>query len=200
MAELIKIKSFEKNIINSLSKISSNMGSTQKLSVFVIVLLEELFKNNINICNQIKLFLENENILNKTVFNEEYTKIKFMISKIVKSLSPKQIEHSINNTYRDNYNEICKISEGSFGTVYKVFNIYEKNYYAIKKIFITEELLDNNYNFFKEIQIFSKLYHNNIVRFYSSFVSLDDKSIDDFNNDDIDIKIDNKTSILFIQM
>ena len=202
MGELIKIKSFEKNIIKSLNNnIPVSFDDNKKLSIFVIVLLELLFKNNINISNQILNYLKNDNIINKEIFNDEYTKIKFMLSNMVKTLSPKQIENNIESSYRYNYNEINKISEGSFGSVYKVLHNYDNTYYAIKKIFITEELLEDNYNFLKEIQIFSKLYHPNIVRYFTSFISIDEDSINDFNSDEEnEIKIENTTSILFIQM
>jgi len=202
MNELIKIKSFEKNIIKSLNNnIPVSFDNNKKLSIFLIVLLELLFKNNINIQNQILNYFKNNNIINNEIFNDEYTKIKFMLSNMVNTLSPKQIENNIKSTYRYNYNEINKISEGSFGSVYKVLHNYDNTYYAIKKIFITEELLEDNYNFLKEIQIFSKLYHPNIVRYFSSFISIDEDSINHFNSDiDNEIKIENTTSILFIQM
>ena len=88
MGELIKIKSFEKNIIKSLNNnIPVSFDDNKKLSIFVIVLLELLFKNNINISNQILNYLKNDNIINKEIFNDEYTKIKFMLSNMVKTLS-----------------------------------------------------------------------------------------------------------------
>ena len=202
MSELIKIKSFEKNIIKSLNNnIPVSFDDNKKLSIFVIVLLELLFKNNINISNQILNYLKNDNIINKEIFNDEYSKIKFMLSNMVKTLSPNQIENNIKSSYRYNYNEINKIAEGSCGSVHKVLHNYDNTYYAIKKIFITEELLEDNYNFLKEIQIFSKLYHSNIVRYFTSFISIDENSINDFNSDEEnEIKIENTTSILFIQM
>jgi len=202
MSKLIKLKSFEKNIIKSLNNnIPVSFDDNKKLSIFVVVLLELLFKNNINISNQILNYLKNDNIINKEIFNDEYSKIKFMLSNMVKTLSPNQIENNIKSSYRYNYNEINKIAEGSFGSVHKVLHNYDNTYYAIKKIFITEELLEDNYNFLKEIQIFSKLYHSNIVRYFTSFISIDENSINDFNSDEEnEIKIENTTSILFIQM
>jgi serine/threonine protein kinase len=201
MCEIVKKKSFEKNIIATLNNIS-NDDNKKKLSIFVVAMLEIIFKNNKSISEKIINFLNNDNILHDGVFNVEYVKIKYTIIEMIKSLLPKQIENEkITNIYRNNYDEIKKISEGSFGVVYKVFHKYENSFYAIKKIFITEELLKQNFDYLKEIKIFSKLSHQNIVRFYSSFISFDDKSIDDFNSDDeIDIKIENTTSILFIQM
>lgn len=203
MSEIVKLQSFEKKIISSLNNnIPNYFDNNKKLSIFVIVLLELLFSNNINIKNQILKYLNNENIINKELLNVEYSKIKFILSNIVKSNSTKFIENKIQNTYRENYTELNKISEGSFGSVYKVLHNYDNSYYAIKKIFITEELLEDNYNFLKEVQIFSKLYHPNIVRYFTSFISLDENSINDFNNEEenFDFKLMNTTSILFIQM
>jgi serine/threonine protein kinase len=201
MCEIVKKKSFEKNIIKTLNNIS-NDDNKKKLSIFVVAMLEIIFKNNKNISEKIINFLDSDNILHDDIFNDDFVKIKYNIIEMIKSLLPKQIENEkIMNIYRNNYDEIEKISEGSFGIVYKVFHKYENSYYAIKKIFITEELLKQNFDYLKEIKIFSKLNHQNIVRFYSSFISFDDKSIEDFNSDEeMDIKIENTTSILFIQM
>ena len=83
MSKLIKLKSFEKNINKLLNNnIPVSFDDNKKLSIFVVVLLELLFKNNINISNQILNYLKNDNIINKEIFNDEYSKIKFMLSNI----------------------------------------------------------------------------------------------------------------------
>lgn len=58
------------------------------------------------------------------------------------------------NKYRINYNQIKLLGQGAYGSVYKVFHKYEKKFYAIKKVFITKDLIKENYDIFREIQIF----------------------------------------------
>ena len=205
---LVKITSFEKKIINSLNDIPNDTDNNKKLSMLILVLFEILYKNNPNIKNKICNYLVNKNILDNTILSSEYSKLKFMLEKMIVTKDQKLIKNvNENNVYRENYVEMEKIADSSFGCVYKVFHKFEESYYAMKKIFITEELLNINYNFFKEVQIFSKLYHPNIVRYYTSFILIDEASINDFNEDDtsdssdeIEDVINNSTSILFIQM
>jgi serine/threonine protein kinase len=202
---LVKITSFEKKIINSLNDIPNDIDNNKKLSILVLVLFEILYKNNPNIKNKICNYLINKNILDDTILGSEYSKFKFVLEKMIISTDQKLIKNSNeNNVYRENYTEIDKIANSSFGSVHKVFHKFEESYYAMKKVFITEELLNINYNFFKEVQIFSKLYHPNIVRYYTSFILLDEISINEFNDDiedgEIEEYINNTTSILFIQM
>ena len=199
---LVKTTSFDKKIINSLNNIPNDIENNKKLSILVLILFEILYKNNIEIKNKICNYLIKKNILDGSVLSSEYSKLKFILEKMLVSMDPKQIKNiNDNNVYRENYNEIEKIANSSFGSVYKVYHKFEESYYAMKKIFITEELLNLNYNFFKEVQIFSKLYHPNIVRYYTSFILIDEISNDEFNDDEeIEERVNNTTSILFIQM
>ena len=199
---IVKTTSFDKKIINSLNNIPNDIENNKKLSILVLILFEILYKNNIEIKNKICNYLIKKNILDDDILSSEYSKLKFILEKMLVSMEPKQIKNiNDNNVYRENYNEIEKIANSSFGSVYKVYHKFEESYYAMKKIFITEELLNLNYNFFKEVQIFSKLFHPNIVRYYTSFILIDEISNDDFNDDEeIEEKVNNTTSILFIQM
>ncbi len=125
-------------------------------------------------------------------------------------LNLKHMERSLNftntkytNKYRNNFNQINLLGKGGYGSVYKVFHRFEKKYYAIKKVFVVQDLLDENYDIFNEIQVYSNLIHNNIVRYYSSWVDIDLTSIIEFNKS-IDIMeedpIGKLCPILFIQM
>lgn len=66
-----------------------------------------------------------------------------------------------------------KLGQGNFGTVYKVFNKDDNNYYVIKKISIKGlnneqlELIKN------EANILSSLNNENIVKYYDSFIEGD---------------------------
>jgi serine/threonine protein kinase len=86
----------------------------------------------------------------------------------------------------NNYTEISELGSGSYGRVYKTYHKFEQNYYAIKKIELIDQIreidkntfreIDKNTfreidkNTFREIQLFSKLEHPNIVRYYSSWI------------------------------
>jgi len=110
----------------------------------------------------------------------------------------------VNNKYRTNFNQIKLLGQGAYGSVYKVFHKYEKKYYAIKKVFITKEIIEDNYDIFREIQIYSDLMNEHVVRFYGSWIDIDVDSIIKYNNqitnDDEFDKIDYICPILFIQM
>lgn len=69
----------------------------------------------------------------------------------------------------NNYTEICELGSGSYGNVYKTYHIFEQSFYAIKKIESKYQYGTIDKNIFREIQLFSKLEHPNIVRYYSSW-------------------------------
>ena len=121
---------------------------------------------------------------------------------------PKLISNSLlinnSNKYRTNFNQIKLLGQGAYGSVYKVFHKYEKKFYAIKKVFITKDIVEDNYDIFREIQIYSELMNDQVVRYYSSWIDIDVGSIIEYNeqikNDYEFEKIDYICPILFIQM
>lgn len=108
------------------------------------------------------------------------------------------------NKYRTNFNEIKLLGQGAYGSVYKVFHKYEKKFYAVKKVFITKEIIKDNYDIFREIQIYSELMNEHVVRYFGSWIDIDVESIIQYNNqimDDYEFEqIDYVCPILFIQM
>lgn len=121
---------------------------------------------------------------------------------------PKLISNSLlinnSNKYRTNFNQIKLLGQGAYGSVYKVFHKYEKKFYAIKKVFITKDIVEDNYDIFREIQIYSELMNDQVVRYYGSWIDIDVGSIIEYNeqikNDYEFEKIDYICPILFIQM
>ena len=190
-----------------------------------------IFNNNNEKLNKIYNFLEKKKILDFEVIDSSYSGIRNNLSFMIESLNNYESDDSTENQvgllnftnikidnkydndtqkkngyinkYRNNFNEIKLLGKGGYGSVYKVFHIFEKKFYAIKKVFILEDLILNDYNIFNEIQLYSGLIHPNIVRYYSSWVDIDLTSIIDFNkslNTYEDEQINKLCPILFIQM
>ena len=91
--------------------------------------------------------------------------------------------------YQTEYIQLSLLGYGAFGKVYTVKNILDNNIYAIKKISISEKSIDVIQSILSEINILSKLNHNNIVRYYNSWIEtiLED---DDTNDDESELIID----------
>ena len=208
------------------SKIPKGISKEKKMSLLIVVLLQMVFENNNSKLENIFEFLNKKNILDLEVTQKKYSGIRNSLSTLIGSVNNINMQNDINenqhvyqndldnmsiknysNKYRTNFNQIKLLGQGSFGSVYKVFHKYEKKFYAIKKIFITKEIIQNNYNIFREIQIYSELNYEHIVRYYCSWVDMDFESILEYNNQinlnhnlNSNEKIDYICPILFIQM
>ncbi len=173
-------------------------------------MIQSINNKSVNILNpNVKNIISNENFYSE--YNKSDILDKLELGNYYESNSVQNIFTSA-NIYRTNFNQIKLLGQGSYGTVYKVFHKFEKKFYAIKKIFITKEIIQDNYDIFREIQVYSNLEHDNIVRYYGSWVAIDLESIEEYNNsisrlisndvsdyDEIK-KIDYVCPILFIQM
>lgn len=62
------------------------------------------------------------------------------------------------------------IGKGGFGCVYKVKNVLDDQYYAVKKVKLSKS---TSVNILNEIRILAKLDHENIVRYYHSWIDSD---------------------------
>ena len=225
-------------ISNLNNKQTEQLDKDIQLSILVSALLEIVFVNKKNNMNKILNLLQKYNILDNNTIDYNYSDIKFRIKHLINSLitenNIKTITNKTNKTskndddennniivfnkknnnlenkYSYNFIELENIGNGSYGSVYKVYHKYEKNLYAIKKVFITNELIKDNFDIFREIQLFSKLNHKNIVRYYSSWLSENDS--DNHSENDSDNHSDNHSknesendsknnnSTLYIQM
>ena len=72
--------------------------------------------------------------------------------------------------YKTEYKQLSLIGYGGFGQVYTVQNILDNNSYAIKKIILSSKNLVEIKLVLTEIDILSKLQHQNIVRYYNSWI------------------------------
>jgi hypothetical protein len=216
------------------SKIPKELSKEKKMSLLIVVLLQMIFMNDNTKLEKIYDFLNKKKILDIDVTKKKYFGLRQNLSKLIGSINnsnnynstdidkynfnktntdvefykqhglDKLIIQTNTNKYRMNFNQIKLLGQGSYGSVYKVFHKFEKKFYAIKKIFITNDMIVDDYDIFREIQIYSDLSNENVVRYYSSWVDIDFQSMleynEQINNDDEFEPIDYVCPILFIQM
>jgi hypothetical protein len=182
-------------ISNLNNKQTEHLSKDIQLSILVSALLDIVFVNKKNNLNKILSLLQKYDILNNDFVDYNYSETKFKIKHLLNTLLVdnntnritnendentdknniiiynKKRNENLENNYSNNFIELENIGNGSYGSVYKVYHKYEKNLYAIKKVHITNELIKDNFDIFREIQLFSKLNHKNIVRYYSSWLN-----------------------------
>ncbi len=183
----------------------SNLNNIDKLTLLLLSLLEKMFNNTKK--DKIINYLIDKNIIDNSFLSDKYDYVKTNLKMFIDNINGDELliknNVDINNDesrYEMNFNEISKIGSGGFGTVYKVFHKFERKYYAIKKIFISNELLHENYDFFKEIKLYCDLEHKNITKYYSSWIDVDYNSFISYNKYIADIPLSSICPILFIQM
>ncbi len=219
---LKKIQSFE-------SKLPSDISVEKKMSLLIVVLLQMVFNGDNSKLDKIYKFLAKKKLLDLEVTRINYVGIRKNLSFMIEKMnydkndkndspgmcsgnspilseyneSPVGFKTKYINKYRNNFNQLNLIGRGGYGSVYKAYHKFEKKFYAVKKIFIVQDLLSEGYDIFNEIQLYSELNHTNIVRYYTSWVDIDLNSILEFNKT-IDISSDEPINkicpILFIQM
>ena len=200
---LLKLELFDSNLPNELSK-------EKKMSLLIVVLLQMIFSENSEKLDQIYSILNKKNILDIDVTKNKYSSLRSNLSFMIDTLNKNNstiniINNKYINKYRNNYNQINLLGQGSYGSVYKVYHKFEKKMYALKKIFITEDLIEDKFDIFREVQIYANLEHQNIVKYYSSWVDIDVTSISEYNkmigeDEDGSETITKLCPILFIQM
>jgi serine/threonine protein kinase len=201
----------------------NNLSKQKKLSLLVIVLLEITFGNNNFLFNKITDYLISSKLIDGDITSDEYLNARTKLFNLINNLNSQILINdnnentsqkivSFNNTKLNAYNktfyELDLLGSGAFGNVYKVQHKIDNELYAIKKVFITDDLIELNYDVFQEVKLFAKLSHPNIVRYYSSWVDLDinsilkynlESEIDDLESESV-TSINEKCAILFIQM
>jgi len=106
-----------------------------------------------------------------SVFQDFYTKTAKMLERCLKALASvcifKDIEYD--------FNMMEEIGNGSFGSVYKAFEVHQKKNYAVKTV-CKEVLLKETSslkNFTKEIEILRKINHPNVTKLHKVYESED---------------------------
>ena len=210
LSSLINSANINSTNVNSTNVNSTNINSTKinstKINSVEInsVEINSISNNNLQYnSNYIENYISN-NIANCDFELKDLENKKMLTNNQLDNNIISSNQMFINNKYRTNFNEIKLLGQGAYGSVYKVFHKYEKKYYAVKKVFITKEIIEDNYDIFREIQIYSDLMNEHVVRFYGSWIDIDVDSIIEYNNQTINDyefeKIDYICPILFIQM
>jgi len=153
-------------IINSLFDYICKLKNLNKLSFF-----QNITENHIL-----------NNVLNNLNPNEPTNVFTNILDGIIND-TPKNLEiECINNIipiknsrYENDFMEINKISSGGFGTVYKTMHKLDMSIYAIKKIPIKSLNIDSKV--LNEAKILANLSHNNIIRYYSTWIEQNNSNI-----------------------
>jgi translation initiation factor 2-alpha kinase 4 len=101
----------------------------------------------------------------KQISYEPITTTNLNIDKLV-------INHSF---YAMNFIELEPLGSGGFGHVYKAYNKIDAKKYAIKIVPFMNINDPNNIRAFNEVRCLSDLTHENVARYYSSWLELSDK-------------------------
>ncbi|KAJ2780654.1 eukaryotic translation initiation factor 2-alpha kinase [Coemansia interrupta] len=86
---------------------------------------------------------------------------------------PSTDEHFVRpsaSRYRTDFEEVEFLGKGGFGSVVKSRNRIDGRYYAIKKIKLDARDTEGNKKIFREVTTLSRLHHQNVVRYYTTWV------------------------------
>lgn len=198
-----------KNIISKINTFK-HLSKYQKMSLLIIVLLQ-IINNDTNKLENIFQMLNKQNLLDIKLIGDEYKQTRLELHNIIQKFSNNNNFSNIHTNYLTHYNVIKTIGNGAYGNVSKIYNKLEKKYYALKQIFITDDLIDSDFGIFREIRILCDLNHTNIVKYHSSWINIENNNsnmLDNLNSSEydydnfIDIDDEFKTNIptLYIQM
>lgn len=129
--------------------------------------------NYVEICN----YLLNNGVINDPKVLEDNNTIKYLYKQFIESLVSRNMLTGgnklilYNSRYKEDFLEIEKIGAGGFGSVYKSYNKLDQSTYAIKKIKI-DKITETNNIYLNEVINLSKLNHENIVRYYNTWIEL----------------------------
>ncbi|KAJ1869235.1 eukaryotic translation initiation factor 2-alpha kinase [Coemansia sp. RSA 990] len=72
--------------------------------------------------------------------------------------------------YHTDFEEIEFLGKGGFGSVVKARNRIDGRFYAIKKIKLNARETEGNRKIYREVTTLSRLHHQNVVRYYTTWV------------------------------
>lgn len=147
----------------SLNQLESDYDKNDKVSFLLTALTSIAFQNEPEKLKKFLHYLWNENLVDsKHIYQLQdayFNNIKpmFLQNEILPIQSSKQIEQD--TCLEKTFENIERVGEGNFGTVFRCQHKLDHKIYAIKKM---ETACP-----FREIEILSQLDHPNIVRYYS---------------------------------
>lgn len=206
------------------NQFEGNVNRKIILEILMVSLLEQYCSSQDKKETYKKLckILEEFGIINTKFYTEKYKKTResyiTSLDKLVKDKKRLLIKpddllfkdifyKSIVSRYDQDFIELEQIGKGGFGAVYKVQNKLDGHLYAVKKIKLKNSQIVNFLDkeaLFSEVKILAELDHKNIIRYYSSWVELDQSPKKD-DEDDISFDESNESDnsmelTLFVQM
>ncbi|XP_065655194.1 eIF-2-alpha kinase GCN2-like isoform X2 [Hydra vulgaris] len=79
-----------------------------------------------------------------------------------------------NSRIKSEFEDIHWLGEGGFGSVFKARNKLDSNFYAVKKIPLNSKSSHLNKRIIREVKLLSRLNHENVVRYYNSWIEAED--------------------------
>ncbi|ARF12201.1 serine/threonine protein kinase [Klosneuvirus KNV1] len=178
-------------IIKSFKQLDNHPDPEINKDILLISLLENIMESNKNptLFNAFCDYLHSKNIIHhKKFYSDKYAETRHEYINKLKSLidsNTQEITSTENNPisfyqsrYINDFVELEKINTGGFGSVHKATNKLDGMDYAIKKIPVKDIQLLNTIKVINEVKILAKLNHDNIIRYYSTWIeSTNDKSV-----------------------
>lgn len=152
-----------------------NMSRYEKMSLLIIVLLQMINNDTRKLENMFQV-LNKQNILDIKLIGEEYKQTRMELHNIIQTFSNNNNLNNIHTNYLQHYNKVKTIGNGAYSSVYKIYNKLERKSYALKKIYITDDLIDSEFSVFREIRLLCDLNHHNIVKYHTSWINIENNN------------------------
>ena len=107
-------------------------------------------------------------------------------SEMEKSLPFHWIGSSGQSRLQSEFSFICNLGKGGFGEVFKVKNNLDSQIYAIKRIKLDQKNKQLTRKLRREVELLSRLNHENVVRYYNSWIEVTPAEDLDLDSDETD--------------
>ncbi|XP_073990603.1 eIF-2-alpha kinase GCN2-like isoform X5 [Rhodnius prolixus] len=108
---------------------------------------------------------------------------KVVTSNITEEFVPWNFPNGNLSRFKNEFEHIYWLGKGAFGDVIKVRNKLDDGFYAVKRIELNPCKIQLNKKITREVKLLSRLNHENVVRYYNSWIEMaameDTKSTDD---------------------